>query len=79
MITGLTVQQLKSLVFLKNTKPDQYNHIVSIAEMLVSQNVEALKTAVDTQQMFKSQGAINTLEELLELLHDPNTTLARFE
>ena len=38
MITGLTVQQLKSLVFLKNTKPDQYDHIVSIAEMLVSQN-----------------------------------------
>jgi hypothetical protein len=47
--------------------------------MLVEQNVEALKSAVNTQEMFKSQGAIYTLEELLGLLEDPKTTLARIE
>jgi hypothetical protein len=79
MITGLTVAQLKALVFLKNTKPDQYGHITDIISMLANQNIDALKGAVDTQQMFKSQGAIYTLEELLDLLNDPNTTLARLE
>ncbi len=79
MITNLTVPQLKSLIYLKNVHAQHYNNIQDIITMLVEQNVEALKSAVNTQEMFKSQGAIYTLEELLELLEDTKTTLARIE
>lgn len=79
MITNLTVPQLKSLIYLKNVHTEHYNNIQDIINMLVEQDVEALKSAVNTQEMFKSQGAIYTLEELLELLDDPKTTLARIE
>ena len=79
MITNLSVPQLKSLIYLKNVHTEHYSNIQDIITMLVEQNVEALKSAVNTQEMFKSQGAIYTLEELLELLDDPKTTLARIE
>lgn len=79
MITNLSVPQLKSLIYLKNVHPQHYNNIQDIITMLVEQNVEALKSAVNTQEMFKSQGAIYTLEELLALLEDPKTTLDRIE
>lgn len=79
MITNLSVPQLKSLIYLKNVHTEHYTNIQDIITMLVDQNVEALKSAVNTQEMFKSQGAIYTLEELLELLEDPKTTLARIE
>ena len=79
MITNLTVQQLKSLIYLKNVHTEHFTNIQDIINMLVEQNVDALKGATDTQEMFKSQGAIYTLEELLALLDDPNTTLARIE
>lgn len=79
MITSLTVPQLKSLTYLKNVHTQHYNNMQDIITMLVEQNVEALKSAADTQAMFKCQGAIYTLEELQELLEDPNTTLARIE
>ena len=79
MITNLTVPQLKSLIYLKNVHTKHYNNIQDIITMLVEQNVEALKSAVNTQEMFKSQGAIYTLEELLALLDDPKTTLDRIE
>lgn len=79
MITNLSVPQLKSLIYLKNVHTEHYNNIQDIITMLIEQNVEALKSAVNTQEMFKSQGAIYTLEELLALLDDPKTTLARIE
>ena len=79
MITNLTVPQLKSLIYLKNVHAQHFTNIQDIITMLVEQNVEALKSAVDTQEMFKSQGAIYTLEELLALLDDPKTTLDRIE
>ena len=79
MIANLTVPQLKSLIYLKNVHTEHYHNIQDIINMLVEQNVEALKSAVNTQEMFKSQGAIYTLEELLALLDDPKTTLARIE
>lgn len=79
MITNLTVPQLKSLIYLKNVHDQHFTNIQDIITMLAEQNVEALKSAVNTQEMFKSQGAIYTLEELLALLDDPKTTLDRIE
>ena len=79
MITNLTVPQLKSLIYLKNVHAQHYENIQQIITMLTEQNVDALKGATDTQAMFKCQGAIYTLEELLALLDDPKTTLDRIE
>lgn len=77
MITGLDEQQLKALVYLRNTQEYSYTQIISVLSELIDQEVESLKNGTEIISIYRAQGAINTLEEFKTLLSDPNTALAR--
>lgn len=77
MITGLDEQQLKALVYLRNTHEYSYTQIISVLSELIGQEVESLKNSSETISIYRAQGAINILEEFKTLLSDPNTALAR--
>lgn len=79
MITGIEASQLKAVIYLRNTKPDQFAELIAIIELLADQGVDALKSSSNIEQMFKNQGAIHSLEELLALLNNLNTALAQIE